>query len=179
MVESFGFLPFMYLPPPQRLFSGDADNVEDTASIQKNFNPLLIFLWKSGAFCSVLVNKVRRKLPNLPPASIFSDNSLVEGEIVFIITRPKSACGWQGLAGRIVGQGSVQTGTFWGVLDILFRAFGAQFGLTFVVLRAVSWGQDTVQAGTYDFEVIFYVVARSNQSRNTRQIYGDKIVLSG
>ena len=41
MVESFGFLPFMYLPPPQRLFSGDADNVEDTASIQKNFNPLL------------------------------------------------------------------------------------------------------------------------------------------
>ena len=30
-------------------------------------------------------------------------------------------------------QDSVQEGTFWGVLDILLRAFGAQLGLTVVV----------------------------------------------
>ena len=39
----------MYLPLPQRLFSGNADNVEDTASIQKNFNPLLITWQDRGA----------------------------------------------------------------------------------------------------------------------------------
>ena len=44
MVESFGFLPFMYLPPPQRLFSGDADNVDYTVSSQKNSNPLFNFV---------------------------------------------------------------------------------------------------------------------------------------
>ena len=32
-----------------------------------------------------------------------------------------------------MGQDSVQEGTFWGVLDILLRAFGAQLGLTVVV----------------------------------------------
>ena len=27
--DSFGFLPFMYLPHPRRPFEGDADKVED------------------------------------------------------------------------------------------------------------------------------------------------------
>ena len=42
--------------------------------------------------------------------------------------------------------------------------------------RVRSWGQDTLQAGT--FEVIFYVLARNNWIRNTRQINGNKIVQS-
>ena len=27
--DFFGFMPFMYLPYPRRLFSGDVDNVKD------------------------------------------------------------------------------------------------------------------------------------------------------
>ena len=31
--DSFGFLPFMYLPHPRRPFEGDADKVEDMVDI--------------------------------------------------------------------------------------------------------------------------------------------------
>ena len=47
--------------------------------------------------------------------------------IIIIITRPKPAYGRQGLAGSW-GQDTDQAGTFWGVLNVSLRAFGAQLG---------------------------------------------------
>ena len=44
-----------------------------------------------------------------------------------IVTRPKPAYGRQGLAGSW-GQDTDQAGTFWGVLNVSFRACSAQLG---------------------------------------------------
>ena len=47
--------------------------------------------------------------------------------IIIIITRPKPAYGRQGLAG-FWGQDTDQAGSFWGVLNVSLRAYGAQLG---------------------------------------------------
>ena len=47
--------------------------------------------------------------------------------ITIIITRPKPAYGRQGLAG-FWGQDTDQAGSFWGVLNVSLRAYGAQLG---------------------------------------------------
>ena len=46
---------------------------------------------------------------------------------VIIVTRPKPAYGRQGLAGSL-GQDTDQGCTFWGVLNVSLRAYGAQLG---------------------------------------------------
>ena len=46
---------------------------------------------------------------------------------IIIITRPKPGYGRQRLVGQL-GQDTDQAGTFWGVLNISLRAFGAQLG---------------------------------------------------
>ena len=47
--------------------------------------------------------------------------------IIIISTRPKPAYGRQGLAG-FWGQDTDQAGSFWGVLNVSLRAYGAQLG---------------------------------------------------
>ena len=48
--------------------------------------------------------------------------------IIIILTRPKPAYGRQGLAG-FWGQDTDQAGSFWGVLNVSLRAYGAQLVL--------------------------------------------------
>ena len=52
--------------------------------------------------------------------------------VIIIVTRPKPAYGRQGLAGWW-GQDTDQAGTFWDVLNVSLRAYGAQLGLDVVL----------------------------------------------
>ena len=47
--------------------------------------------------------------------------------LIIMVTRPKPAYGWQGLAG-LWGKNTDQAGTFWGVLNVSLCTSGAQLG---------------------------------------------------
>ena len=51
----------------------------------------------------------------------------MRSKVIIIITRPKPVYGRQVLVGSR-GQDTDQAGTFWGVLNVSLRAFGAQLG---------------------------------------------------
>ena len=76
----------------------------------------------------------KRPFPLLAPAVqsnpgivILIINIIIRIIIVIISTRPKPAYGRQGLAG-FWGQDTDQAGSFWGVLNVSLRAYGAQLG---------------------------------------------------
>ena len=60
---------------------------------------------------------------------------------------------------RIMGQGYSQAGTFWGVLNVSLRAFGAQLGLNSVKLNVVTVLEGTFWQGvSYFWSLALYVV---------------------
>ena len=54
---------------------------------------------------------------------------------MIIITRPKPAYGRQSLEGGIAGHDTDQAVTFWGVLNVSLRAYGAQASLVVMVFH--------------------------------------------
>ena len=79
--------------------------------------------------------------------TVFSSVTDINKTIIIIITRPKPARQRMAKRAGSWGQDTVQTGTFWGVLNVSLRASGAQLGSGMVVVAGKIIGPGYSSSG--------------------------------